>query len=414
MNKVAVIGGGAAGLMAALEAARGGASVTIFEHKDRIGKKILMTGNGKCNFSNLSFSDKDYYTNNYEFLNSIFAQFSNIDAKDFFVSNGILVKEKNNYLYPITEQASTILDFFRRELEYFKVKIHTDFNVSKIRVKQKDEKNIFLIQDEKEYFDCIIMANGGKAAPQSGSDGSGYQIAQELGHRIITPLPSLVQLRSSENYFKSIAGVRCDSFLKLCVDGKSVCEETGELQLTEYGISGIPVFQLSGMAAEALHLNKRVEVIIDFLPSISMVELTQHVKIQIARIKSLKREPDLEEALMGLLNKKILFMIIKQSGFSLDTKVSQIQNTELEKLLTRMKKWYVKITNTNPFANAQVCRGGVDCMELNSQCESKIVPGLYFAGEIINVDGRCGGYNLQWAWSSGFVAGRFACSRNKI
>ena len=107
-------------------------------------------------------------------------------------------------------------------------------------------------------------------------------------------------------------------------------------------------------------------------------------------------------------------MIIKQSGFSLDTKVSQIQNTELEKLLTRMKKWYVKITNTNPFANAQVCRGGVDCMELNSQCESKIVPGLYFAGEILNVDGRCGGYNLQWAWSSGFVAGRSACSRNKI
>ncbi len=413
-SKIAIIGGGASGMMAALVAARGGATVTIYEHMDRIGKKILMTGNGKCNFSNLSFSDKDYYTNNTDLIKSVFEQFSNQDAMNFFVKNGVLVKEKNQYLYPLTEQASTILDLFRRELEQSGVTIHTSYEVTKIVV-MKDrsasgqEQNLFKIQDDPTVYQKVIIACGGKAAPKSGSDGSGYRLAQTLGHEVIQPLPALVQLRSSESYFKAIAGVRTEAILKLCVEGKVITEESGELQLTDYGISGIPVFQLSGLAAMALSEKKRVEVIIDFIPSVSKEDLKEYVTEQGMRFQNAEVPPLLEEILQGLMNKKIVMMLMKQSGMKADTKINQLTPLELDKLLGRIKKWYVKITNTNPFANAQVCRGGIDCMQVSHSCESLLIPGIYFTGEILNVDGRCGGYNLQWAWSSGVVAGLHAC-----
>lgn len=418
MNEVAVIGGGASGLMAALEAAKNGARVTIFEHKDRIGKKILMTGNGKCNFSNLSFSDKDYYTDNFEVLNEVFHMFSNIDMKNYLISNGIKVKDKNNYLYPYTEQAATILDFFRRELSYYQVKIITESEIIKISQNLKEDNGCFTLEHKeqtekvRDKFNCIILACGGKAAPQSGSDGSGYQLAKEFGHTVIQPLPSLVQLRSSESYFKSIAGVRCEAEIKLCVDGKILTAESGELQLTEYGISGIPVFQLSGAAAEALEQKKRVEALIDFIPGTLEKELIRQVISQIERLNKLKKSATFEEVLFGLINKKLLLMMLKQSGFRPEDSILNIRQADLEKLIHRMKTWYVKIVNTNPFANAQVCRGGVSCKEMNSDCESLLVPGLFFAGEIVNVDGRCGGYNLQWAWSSGYVAGKNAAYKH--
>lgn len=414
MNEVAVIGGGASGLMAALEAAKNGARVTIFEHKDRIGKKILMTGNGKCNFSNLSFSNQDFHTDNTEVLNKIFKKFSNIDMMHFLIQNGIMVKEKNNYLYPLTEQASTILEFFRRELEIHHVTIYTDLQVKKINHMKQGLKQNFSIeftllnQNKKESFDCVILACGGKAAPQSGSDGSGYTFAERFGHKIIKPLPSLVQLRSSETYFKSIAGVRCEALLRLCIDGKTVTTESGELQLTDYGISGIPVFQLSGTAAEALDNKKRVEVSIDFIPGIKENELFMQIQAQIDRLYNLKQSVSYEEALYGFIHKKLLYMILKQSGYRPEDKVSALKSQDLEKLVHRIKNWYVRVVNTNPFTNAQVCRGGISCMELSDQCESLHIPGLFFAGEILNVDGRCGGYNLQWAWSSGYVAGKMA------
>lgn len=401
MKNIAVIGGGAAGIMAAITAARKGAKVTILEHKDRVGKKILMTGNGKCNLTNLSFSNLDYYSDEPEFCNQIFAQFSNQDTIAFFKEIGLLWKVKNNGVYPITEQASTVLDVLRMELAKSDVQVITEINIRKIC-----KREVFLITTSKgEFsFDAIILACGGKANAQTGSDGSGYALAEQFGHHIIKPLPALVQLKCRENYYKAIAGVRCEAALSLYVENKLAASESGELQVTEYGISGIAVFQFSRLAAKALDIHKEVSVMIDFLPGLKLEELEEFV-IALSKANPMKT---VEEILTGVIHKKLLLMIMKQKGLKATELIAKIPNKKLLELLACMKNWTVSVKDTNPFSNAQVCSGGIDCAEIGAHCNSLKVNGLFFAGEIMDVDGKCGGYNLQWAWSSGYVAGKSA------
>ena len=416
MKKVVIIGGGASGIMAAIIAARHGSEVTILEHKDRIGKKILMTGNGKCNLSNLSFSCENYYSDTPEFIPGIFKEFSVEDTLTFFREIGLLTKEKKGYLYPMSEQASTVLDIFRIELNRQHVKIVTDCDVNEIICKNKHSAESSQEQKEKQFQiltsqgrfmgDALIIACGGKAAPQSGSDGTGYHLAESMGHRILTPLPALVQLRCEDAYIKSymkaVAGVRCEAGLKLYVAGKPVKEESGELQLTDYGISGIPVFQLSRIVSKAIYEKQKVAMEIDLLPSVDTGEIREYL---IHRPST--EVMTTEEAMLGMVNKKILSLILKLNQVKLNTLWDEIKHNPvlLDKIIDTIKRWRIIIKATNPFQNAQVCCGGVDCKELKDTLESKKIKNLYFAGEIIDVDGICGGYNLQWAWSTGYVAG---------
>jgi predicted Rossmann fold flavoprotein len=401
MNRnIIIIGAGASGMMAAIAAARNHAQVTILEHTENIGKKILATGNGRCNLTNINQSPECYRSENAGFYTNVLEQFDVIQTLKLFGDMGIYTKNKNGYIYPNSEQASAMLEVLKMELAHLKVKIKNNVNVNKI---ERKNKNFCIHTDSEDYYsDRVIVATGSKAAPKTGSDGSGYALAKSLGHTIIKPLPALVQLKCEGNYFKSIAGIRCDARLDLFIDGKKSANDKGELQLTDYGISGIPTFQISRYAVRALDLGRDVSVNIDFMPEFELEVFRKFFKqrIQNASYKSL------EELFIGLINKKLVPVLIKKANLSPSIKCSDINEKQIESLVQQIKAFMVKVIGFNSFEQAQVCSGGVDTKELNADTlESKKVPGIYFVGEVCDVDGICGGYNLQWAWSSGYVAG---------
>lgn len=397
-KKVGIIGAGAAGMMAAIQAARSGGEVTLFEKNERLGKKILMTGNGKCNLTNKSFSLDDYNSTNKEFLSVFFSRFGVEDTIVFFQELGLLLKNKAGYLYPLSEQASTVLDVLRFEIKRLEIQVITEEEVTSLH-RKKD----FLVQTKKQnyHFDNILITTGGKACPKSGSDGTGFQFASKLGHHIIDPVPALVQLKCSGDFWKLIAGVRCDANIKLTVGNQEKAVERGELQITDYGISGIPIFQLSRYAAYGIQNRQTVNAFIDFLPDYSLEDLLtsaqEHYKI--------RKQDTAEEFFTGYLNKKLMFLFMKLVGIKANSLTKNNPFGQIQKVFEQMKEYRVVITDTNSFQNAQVCAGGVPLTEITEKMESNIVKGLYFAGEILDVDGRCGGYNLQWAWTSGYLAG---------
>lgn len=410
---VIVIGGGASGMMAAIHAARAGAKVTILEHTDRVGKKILSTGNGKCNMTNLYQSEECYRSRNRQFPFRVIERYPVKDTLEFFEGLGILVKNKNGYIYPNSEQASSVLDVLRMEVERLRIQVICGCEVSEIRV---ENGRGFAVKTSCGVFDGerLILATGSKAAPGTGSDGSGYELARSLGHTVITPLPALVQLRCQEKHYKQLAGIRTEARLTLYVDGKETDVQTGELQLTDYGISGIPTFQLSRYASialyEALFEKRKVTVRIDFLPQQTVEETKTYLESRRRRMG----EKTAEEWMTGLLNKKLSGVLLKLSGISLGERMADVDNRRWSALLKQIKEYETVVTASNPYENAQICCGGVDTREVwPDTLESRLVPGLYLVGELLDVDGICGGYNLQWAWSSGALAGMDAAGGQK-
>lgn len=403
--KIAVIGGGASGIMAAISAGKKGALVTVFETTKRIGNKILMTGNGKCNFSNLVLDENSYYCKNAEFIREIMKQFSPKDLKHFFEEAGMLVKNRNGYLYPKGEQASIVLDILRIKLKEYKVIVYTDHKVSKI-TGQKGDFSVETENGESYRFDKVIISTGGRSYKKTGSDGNGYKLAKKLGHSVCPTVPALVQLCGQDNFYKIIAGVRSEGVAKLYVNNQLMRKEQGEIQFTDYGISGIPVFQFSRTAAYALYHNEQVKVWVDVLPEYEKDELKALVKERI----TLHKNNTLEEFMCGFANKKLCLMAIKLSDQKPEDKVYTISEDKLVEIVLRLKKITFHITDTKGYDMAQVTAGGIDVSELNNDLSSKITKGLYFTGEIIDVDGICGGYNLQWAFATGYIAGSAAAN----
>ncbi|MDD3252305.1 MAG: NAD(P)/FAD-dependent oxidoreductase [Lachnospiraceae bacterium] len=403
-KQLIIIGGGASGLMAGITAAREGAEVTILEHMERVGKKILSTGNGRCNMTNLSLRAEHYRCTQKQFPMKVLDRFSVWDTLAFFDEIGIVTKNKNGYIYPNSEQASAVLDTLRMEAERLGIAIRLSCQVKSIRKKGRQE---FFV-DTDQGMVCgnrLILATGSKAAPVTGSDGSGYDLAKRLGHTVITPLPALVQLRCEGNYYKQLAGIRCEAVIKLLCDGRTLAADQGEVQLTDYGISGIPTFQVSRFASVALAEGKAVTAELDFLPSKSMEDTRLFLKKRAAAMP----ERMAGDFLVGVLNRKLAGVLLKLSGIALDQPVRDIAKPSLEKLTMKLKQFQTRVIATNSFEQAQVCCGGVDTREIRPETmESRVVPGLYLVGELLDVDGVCGGYNLQWAWSTGAVAGRSA------
>ena len=384
MIDVAIVGGGASGIMAAIFAARCGASVAILEKKPRIGKKILATGNGRCNFTNVNACSKDY---NSEFVGPALDMFSSKDAIDFFCELGLLSREEaEGRVYPLSGQATAVLDVLRMETDRLRVKVITEFDVTDI--KKKD--NFFAISGNGETIKAkkVIVSTGGMAAPKSGSDGSGYRLLKKLGHKTGAIVPALVQLKTA----KSVGGVRAYGKVSLS-DGRF---EQGEIQFNNYGISGIPVFGL------AKYVKQGDKVFVDLLP-----DYTQEEVVELLEKRPLQT---METYLIGIINKALGQLLLKECGISpLSRRSDTLTKAEIEKIAKMLKAWRFDVTGVMPWENAQVTSGGIVLEEVNSKTmESKLVKGLYITGELLDIDGPCGGYNLQWAWSSGALAGREA------
>lgn len=409
---VGVVGGGPAGIMAAITAARQGAWVTLFERNERIGKKLLATGNGKCNLGNRKLTEKEYYGSSREWIMGALERFQTEDTIVFFRGLGLLVKEKNGYLYPACEQAAVVLDVLRIELHALGVSVKTGCKVN--RIEENREKGGRLCLDvimetgeERFCFDRVILACGSKAAPKTGSDGSGYRLAAQMKHSIVPTVPALVQLRCREDYLKSVAGVRTEALIRICQNGKEVASERGELQLTEYGISGIPVFQVSRTVNYLLRNQREAVATIDLLPDYS----TEAFENMQAARSLLQKERTVEEYFTGMLHKKLMLLFIKMAGLKPGQPIEQASGADIKRVYSLCREWKLHIVGSNSYDNAQVCAGGVDTAEVTTDMESKKLSGVYFAGEILDVDGKCGGYNLQWAWCSGYLAG-MAASQN--
>ena len=400
-----IVGGGAAGLLAAITAAENGASITILEHMPRVGKKILSTGNGKCNMTNLHMTADCYRSGVAGVPMKVIETFSVEDTIAFFRRLGVLTMDRNGYVYPASGQAQTVLDALRDKADSLGVRTCCDSKV--LSIQQKAGR--FTVKTDAQTYsaDFVILCAGSMAAKTTGSDGSGYELAKELGHKIKKPLPALVQLKCKGDFFKAIAGVRVDVKVSLYTMDKNgdraalLAEDKGELQLTDYGISGIPVFQVSRYAAEALDHRKRVLAVIDFMPEMTDDQLFVTLKEQREYLK----DRFAGDFINGLFNKKLAALFLKSARIKADQPISEINNKKLAELCQVIKEASFEVTGTNPYDKAQICMGGVDLRDVNHDTmESRLVPGLYFAGEILDVDGICGGYNLQWAWSSAHLA----------
>ena len=416
---VAVVGGGAAGMTAAIAAARTGAKVVALERGDRPGKKILMTGNGKCNLGNRDLQPSCYYSDNMAMAASVLERFGTEETIAFFASLGLMVRERRGYLYPVSEQAAVVLDVLRYGLEREGITVLTQAFVQEISIHRQGYL-LKLQNGDRVWARRVILACGGQAAPKTGSDGSGYELARFLGHDVISPVPALVQLHCSEKYCKALAGVRAEGAVRICLDedGKAdslqdcICREAGEIQFTEYGISGIPVFQLSGSVNQLLAQGRRLRAEIDFFPQYGEKDYGQLCR---QRLENLKGRT-IETFFTGMLHKKIMNVCIRQAGLSPEQEADGVDRQRLRQVFALCRKLPFTITGSHPFDSAQVCRGGVSLQEVDSLLQSKCSPGLYLAGEVLNVDGRCGGYNLQWAWASGYIAGEaagLACQTEK-
>lgn len=388
-NDVIIVGAGASGMVAAIVAAREGKKVLVIDRMAKAGKKIYATGNGKCNYTNINYDYDSYRGEDTSIVEPVLNIFSYEKTIDFFGELGILAKNKNGYIYPYSEQASSIVEVLLMELENLGVKILLEENVQKIACiedgyKVTTDKNIHKSRK-------VILATGGMASSKLGSNGSGYELAKMLGHNIVTPNKALVQLKAKSKELRSLSGVRIQGNVYMHIEGEETKTNYGELVFTDYGISGIPIMQLSRYASVALSKGKKVRIELDFYPDMDDKELLGMLKQRQSRCYY----KDNYEMLIGMIHSKIAAYIDKKS------------NGRLEAMIRYMKKMSMDIVDTNSWDNAQVSAGGVDTTQINPRTmESTIKKGLYITGELMDIDGNCGGYNLQWAWSTGYIAGK--------
>lgn len=392
---IIIVGGGASGLTAAVSAARAGAHPVLLESGEKPGKKILATGNGRCNYTNRAMSEEFFHCVRPGFVRTVLSRFDEEDTLRFFESLGIPPAERNGYIYPRSGQAASVRDAFLLELDRLGAEVVCGAKVTEVR----RGKDFQAVTREGDTFRAsrLILAAGGCAAPKTGSDGSGYELARQLGHRIRPPYPSLVQLVTREKTLAAAAGVRAQAKVTIRnAAGKPLDSDTGELMITSYGISGIPVFQVSHEASRALLRGQKVTAVLDFLPEMTDEEAARWLK----RRRRMFPDRGGADFLTGVLPDKLAATLTREAADG--------------DLLRVLKHTALTVTDTMGFENAQVCGGGADTAQIDpASCESRLVPGLYLTGELMDVDGRCGGYNLQWAWSTGWIAGRHAAMKGR-
>lgn len=394
--KVIVIGGGASGIIAAIKASEV-SDVTIIEGNSKIGKKILVTGNGRSNFWNESISERNYNEESHEFLKDILPIKN--EVYNFLTNSlGITPTNKNGYIYPRSKTASSITTVLEKRLKRNNIEIIYNLKVTKIANENNNIK-VELSDNTTMTCDKLIIATGGKAAFKTGSDGSGYNLLKELDIEITSVLPALVPLIINDKTRLDWSGVRTDAKLSVYENNKIIREEFGELQLTNTGISGIITFNISGRVASLLENNKKFEVYIDFLPEIEDI-------LDFLEEKNKNANPEnIEELLETMINYKLLNSLLLNCHINKNQKWSELSQEDKKNLIFTLKKYKINISSIEDFEKAQVTHGGVCLNEISSNFSLKKYPNIKVIGEILNVDGTCGGYNLAFAFISGYIAG---------
>ena len=389
---VAIIGGGASGLVAALSAAKNGAQVTIYERCDRVGKKILSTGNGRCNMTNINADFENYHGNDVDFIRGVKSQFWVNETLSFFEDIGLLYKvDEEGRVYPYSDTATSVLDVLRNKIKQAGISVIENFEVKELK-KCKNGFEIISYDGKRGYCEKAIIATGGKAAPSLGSNGSGYDIAKTIGHTVTELYPSLVQLKTDGDVAKKLKGLKLQCGVS--VNNKKT---EGEVLFTDYGLSGIAVFDMSAYSK----IGDTIKL--DVMPSYSYDEVYDIINNRITAMP----ECEMENFFAGMLNKRVGQVFLKSIGIvPLSKKADNLTQKEIRNIAHSLKEWKFNICGTMSWNNAQVTRGGINTLEVNSDTlESKKQKGIFFCGEILDIDGDCGGYNLQWAWSSGYIAG---------
>ncbi len=404
---VLVIGAGPAGITASLSAAEGGASVVLLEKNPYIGKKILATGNGRCNITNKNVEIQKYHGDP-ELAISIIRKFDQNETISYFESLGLLLKEEDRgRMFPITNQASSVVKILEEELKNKRVTVKTGCEIRKI-IKNN---NFFEITDTKNIiYKCrsLIIATGGKAAHQFGSSGDGLYWAKNFGHTIAPIYAALVPIETNTDITKTLQGLKIEGKISAFSSSQQIAESSGDILFTHYGLSGPAVMSIARLIAPFLE-KKKVILKIDLFPEKRENELDQMLE----KILKDSGTKSIRNSLLGLLPQKLIPILLAISMIHESKKSAEISKKLRLNLVKNMKKLEFEVSKIRPLKEAQVTAGGVDTNEINADTlESKIVKGLYFAGEILNVDADSGGYNLQWCWSSGKIAGNSA-SQNK-
>lgn len=401
MTNIIVIGAGSSGLMAAVTAAQNGAKVTLLEQNNKIGRKIYATGNGKCNFTN-RYMDMTCFHGEKELYHLIFDSFSQEDTISFFEELGIMPCERNGYYYPSSEQAASVVRAFEAELKRLGVCVRCGAAVSDIVPKDAGYA-VSLESGECLTARRLIVACGLMASPKLGSGEGMVSILRRMGYQFSHMVPALCGFYCKGARFCDLGGVRVSANVRLEVDGEPAGEDRGEVQLTDYGISGIPVFQVSRIGAMALQQGKKVSATLSFLPDISEEELTTRMASFLQRSGG---TCTYRELLNGYLPEKLGAEIARKVHREPD---DWVQGQAIPDLVHEIHNFKVKLQRVREFDYAQVCAGGLVSDQIHAETlESKRHPNLFFCGEVLDVDGICGGYNLQWAWTSGHVAGTCA------
>lgn len=385
-QKIAIIGAGASGLFSAILLSSKGFDITVFEKNNKVGKKLLATGNGRCNVTNENISLSNFYSNsNIQLIKNNISNFSYSYCKEFFNKMGIEFKiAPSGRAYPLSLTSSTIVDILEYEALKNGVSIELESEISSL----KFTNNKFILND-KLSFDKIIIATGSMAMPKLGSTESGYQFAKQFNHKIIQPVASLVQLISSNKHLDVASGVKIDAV----IDGKR-----GDFLFTKYGVSGSLILAISRKVSKQLQGQKNVTIVVDTMPDFTSKELL--ILLQ-NRIENLK-EKEISLWLDGIINKKLAKFILLNVNIPSHVKYAKfLSENDVQNIVKTIKNLEFNITDTKGFESCEVCAGGIDLTEINFEnMESKYQKGLYFIGEVLDIDGDCGGYNLHWAWSS--------------
>lgn len=397
-HEIIIIGGGASGIYLSLLLRDYGHDVAILESKDRILKKLLTTGNGRCNISNnsiLAGNPVMYSSHNMDYKFPPLQKYGSADAESYFNSLGLpLITLEEGKMYPRSLQASSVVDIMRMALHEKGVALYLEEKVKSIR-----HGSNFIVETDTSSFGCetLVIASGGASMPSTGSDGSMYKVIRSLGINVLTPVPALVQLKLDYPGIKAVSGVKFDGFGTLYDGSDKIHSEFGEFLFTDYGISGPPILQLSRFAAPLLAEGKKLTIGLDLMPEMDSSQVRDMITERLALFGS-RSALDL---LKGVVNSKMISTLLKESGVDKPSSASMaIEYSCFRKLASIMKDWRFAIAGTQGFNMAQGTYGGVDTRELKDSLESRKIPGLYFTGEVIDVLGACGGYNLQWAWSS--------------
>lgn len=406
MGQILVAGGGASGLMAAVAAARQGAKVTLLEKNKQTGKKLLVTGNGHCNFTNRNQEQGKYRSGSPAFVERALKAFGWEDTVAFFEELGIPARDRDGYLYPASGQAASVADALRLEAGRLKVKMSCNTEI--LSVEYRDGRFLARTGGWEYEGGALILACGSPAAPETGASGDGYRFAESLGHTVETPLPALTGVYAAEKDCGKLAGVRQEARAVLLVDGQICAEETGEVQFTSYGLSGIPIFQISRYVSRALEQKKTCEICLDLWSGRG----NGRMRAVFEKSRQYTKDRSGAGALLGIFPEKLSRVLLERAGISLAKKRGDWTRAEEERLTALIGTFRFNVTRCRGYEQAQVCTGGVPLAELKGiTMESDRTPGLYLAGELLDVDGACGGYNLQWAWTSGYLAGRAAAER---